>query len=213
MLETARIATFDSNGRRRRASEILEDLGRNWPAERISLGDIEAALGDRGFGLMLLVFTLPALIPIISTIAVIPLALLAGQLMLGMEKPWLPKAILRRSAATADFKRVVEQLLPHLLRAEKVLKPRYLLLASAPAERMIGLVCLLLTLLLPLPWPFGNVMVAVPLVVLALALIERDGLFALGGFVLALASGGFLVGVTWVTLQESLQFGLKYLGM
>jgi hypothetical protein len=56
-------------------------------------------------------------------------------------------------------------------------------------------------------------MVAMPLVVLALALIERDGLFALAGFVLALASGGFLVGVTWVTLQESLQFGLKYLGM
>jgi hypothetical protein len=50
-------------------------------------------------------------------------------------------------------------------------------------------------------------------VVLALALIERDGLFALGGVVLAFASGGFLVAVTWVTLQESLQFGLKYLGM
>jgi hypothetical protein len=175
MLKISPISSYDSNGRRRRASEILEDLGRNWPAERISLGDIEAALGDRGFGLMLLVFTLPALIPIISTIAVIPLALLAGQLMLGMEKPWLPKAILQRSATRADFQRTAEKVLPHLRRAEKVLKPRFLLLVSAPAERFIGLICLLLTLLLPLPWPFGNLMVAVPLVVLALALIGRLG--------------------------------------
>jgi hypothetical protein len=213
MSNTSAITVLAGNGRRRRASEILEDLGRNWPQERISLGDIESALGDRGFGLMLLVFTLPALIPVISAIAVIPLALLAAQLTLGMEKPWLPKAILQRSASKADFQRTVEKVLPYLLRAEKVLKPRYLLLASTHAERVIGLICLLLTLLLPLPWPFGNLMVAAPLIVLALALIERDGLFALAGFVLALASGGFLVGVTWVTLQESLQFGLKYLGM
>jgi hypothetical protein len=213
MSNTSAITVLAGNGRRRRASEILEDLGRNWPQERISLGDIESALGDRGFGLMLLVFTLPALIPVISAIAVIPLALLAAQLTLGMEKPWLPKAILQRSASKADFQRTVEKVLPYLLRAEKVLKPRYLLLASTHAERVIGLICLLLTLLLPLPWPFGNLMVAAPLIVLALALIERDGLFALAGFVLALACGGFLVGVTWVTLQESLQFGLKYLGM
>src|SRR5262245_17094395 len=77
------------NGRRR-ASQILADLARNWPAERVSLGDIEAALGDRGFGIMILVFTLPALIPGIAMVAAIPLAVLAIQLMLGMSRPWLP---------------------------------------------------------------------------------------------------------------------------
>jgi hypothetical protein len=199
--------------RRRRASEILEQLARIWPGDRVSLGDIEAALGDRGFGLMILVFTLPTLIPGIAMLAAIPLALLAIQLMLGVSKPWLPKAILRRSVARADFQRMVDRLVPHFLRAEKVLKPRLNYFATSYAERLIGFACLVLILLLPLPWPFGNLLVAVPLFVLALALIERDGLFALGGIVLATISSGFLIAVTWVTAQESLQLALKYLGM
>jgi hypothetical protein len=204
----------DSGGNgRRRASQILADLAQSWSQERVSLGDIEAALGDRGFGLMILVFTLPALIPGVAMLAAIPLALLAIQLMLGMSKPWLPKAIHQRSAATADFRRIAGRLLPHFERAERVLKPRLNFFATSHAERLIGFVCLVLTLLLPLPWPFGNLMVAVPLFVLALALVERDGLFALGGLVLAAISAGFLIGVTWVTVQESLQFALKYLGM
>src|SRR5262245_12549930 len=99
----------DSAGNgRRRASQILADLARNWPQERVLLGDIEVALGDRGFGLMILVFTLPALIPGIAMLAAIPLALLAIQLMLGMSKPWLPKLLQQRSAAKADFQRVVD---------------------------------------------------------------------------------------------------------
>lgn len=198
---------------RRRASEILEDLARSWPGDRLSLGDIEAALGDRGFGLMILVFTLPTLIPGIAMLAAIPLALLAIQLMVGLSKPWLPKAILQRSVTRADFQRIVGRMMPHLLRAEKVLQPRLNYFATSYAERLIGLVCLVLILLLPLPWPFGNLMLAVPLIMLALALVERDGLFALVGFVLATISGGFLIAVTWVTVQESLQFALKYLGM
>lgn len=198
---------------RRRASDILNDLARTWPGERVSLGDIEAALGDRGFGLMIFVFTLPTLIPGIAMLAAIPLAFLAIQLMLGKSKPWLPRAILQRSAAKADFQRIAGWLMPHLLRAERVLKPRLNYFATSYAERLIGLVCLVLILLLPLPWPFGNLMLAVPLILLALALIERDGLFALAGFVLATISGGFLIGVTWVTARESLQFALKYLGM
>jgi len=200
------------NGRSR-ASEILADLARTWPGERISLADIEAALGDRSFGLMILVFTLPALVPGIAMLAAIPLVLLAIQLMLGMSQPWLPKAILRRSAAKADFQRVVGRLVPYFARAERVLKPRLNFLATAYAERLIGLVCLILTLLLPLPWPFGNLLVAVPLFVLALALVARDGVFALAGLALAVIFGGFLIGVTWVTVQESLQFALEYLGM
>jgi len=204
----------DSAGdRRRRASEILEDLAGSWPGDRLSLGDIEAALGDRGFGLMILVFTLPTLIPGIAMLAAIPLVLLAIQLMVGMNKPWLPKAILQRSVAKADFQSIAGRIMPHLLRAEKVLKPRLNYFATSYAERLIGLVCLVLILLLPLPWPFGNLMLAVPLIMLALALIERDGLFALAGFVLATISAGFLIAVTWVTVQESLQFALKYLGM
>jgi hypothetical protein len=200
------------NGRSR-VSQVLSDLARTWPGERVSLGDIEAALGDRSFGLMILVFTLPALVPGIAMLAAIPLALLAIQLMLGMSQPWLPRAILRRSAAKADFQRVVDHLTPHFARAERVLRPRLNFFATAYAERLIGFACLVLTLLLPLPWPFGNVLVAVPLFVLALALVGRDGLFALGGLVLATISSGFLIGVTWVTVQESLQFALEYLGM
>ena len=42
---------------------------------------------------------------------------------------------------------------------------------------------------------------------MSLALIERDGLFALAGFAVGLRVRRILVGLTWVTLQEGLQFG------
>src|SRR5262245_7521711 len=107
-------STAVTGDNRRRASAILNELARTWPGERVSLGDIEAALGDRGFGLMIFVFTLPTLIPGIAMLAAIPLLLLAIQLMLGMSRPWLPKAIQDRSAAKADFQRIAGWLMPHL---------------------------------------------------------------------------------------------------
>ena len=58
---------------------------------------------------------------------------------------------------------------------------------------MIGVVCTLLALVLILPIPFGNMLPALTIGVLAFSLVQRDGLFALLGYALAAISAGVLV--------------------
>ncbi|MBF0307243.1 MAG: exopolysaccharide biosynthesis protein, partial [Alphaproteobacteria bacterium] len=46
-----------------RTSGILRDLAAGLPGERVTLGEIDAALADRAFGLLMLVFALPNTLP------------------------------------------------------------------------------------------------------------------------------------------------------
>jgi hypothetical protein len=201
------------NGNRRRVSEILAALAHDWPKERLTLGDVEAALGDRGFGLLLFVFALPGIVPGVAALASIPLILLALQLTLGFSKPWLPRLLANRSMARADFARMVDQTLPRLKRFERILRPRYPLFTAPAFERLIGVACLLLALLLPLPIPFTNIPVALPVALMALAVLERDGVYALVGLFAAFLVIGLIVALGWVSVQEVLQWAGKYLGM
>ena len=56
----------------------------------------------------------------------------------------------------------------------------------------IGVVCSLLAAVLILPIPLGNMLPAAAVVVLALSLTQRDGVFSIIGYVLALVSAGVL---------------------
>ncbi|WP_313454729.1 exopolysaccharide biosynthesis protein, partial [Brevundimonas sp.] len=46
----------------RRFSDVLEDLG-DAPGEKLSLEELVAAFGERGFGAMILILSLLALLP------------------------------------------------------------------------------------------------------------------------------------------------------
>lgn len=197
---------------RRRMSGLLRSLASDWPAPRLTLGDLEGALGDRSFGVLLLVFCLPALVPGIATVATVPLVLLGLQLALGHETPWMPGFVRRRSMAKRDFARIVRRVAPLVERLERFMRPRASALVAPAGERLIGAVCALLALLLPVPLPFGNAIVVLPIMVLALGLIERDGQVALAGFFLGVACATLFVVLTWATLRGSLHFASHYIG-
>jgi hypothetical protein len=70
--------------------------------------------------------------------------------------------------------------LPPILQwAERRSHPRWSWIASR--ERLVGLVCLLLSVLLLLPLPLFNTPPAVCVVLLAWGMIQRDGAFVLVG--------------------------------
>lgn len=68
------------------------------------------------------------------------------------------------------------------------------MLVTGLPERLLGLVALALALLLSLPVPMGNLLPGIALAVLSLSIVERDGLVALIGYVLA------ALAVAWVGL-------------
>jgi len=174
------------------------------------VGDLLAALGDRAISALLFVFSVPNVLPTppgVSTVLGAPLLFLSAQLLLG-RKPWLPKIIVRRSVARADFEALLRRVVPWLERAEKLLRPRVSGLALPPMENLVGLACLLLAVILVLPIPLGNIPPALAISLMALGILERDGLWVLAGLATALAS----VLVVWGVVLAIIKAGIYMVG-
>lgn len=163
--------------------------------DRITVGEIIDRFGRRAFGALLFIFSTPNLLPLppgSSTVLGAPLVLLAPQVALGVHAPWLPRFIDDREISGTDLNRFFGRLLPTVERFEKVSRPRISLLFGRVGDRVLGLVCTLLALVLILPIPFGNLLPALTIGVLAFSLVQRDGVFALLGYGLA-ASSAFVL--------------------
>jgi hypothetical protein len=177
----------------RKVSALLARLAREFTGKRISLRDILQAMGDRAFGVLMLILALPnaigiGTIPGLSTVTGVPQIFVAIQMILGLSRPWFPAWGLDRSLAAADFRTMVERSVPYLEKGERLLQPRWPGLVSPLAERVIGVVCLILACVQALPIPFGNQPPAVAVALLSLGIIERDGLFVVIGFAAAMVA-------------------------
>ena len=163
---------------------------------RISVAELMQKFGGRAFGALLFIFGLACLLPWPpggTTIFGFPLVLLSPQLIIGASVPWLPAAIKSHTISTADLKKGLPRVIPWLQRAEAISKPRLVILFGPVGERVIGLLCLILALILILPIPGGNIPPALAVATLSFALIQRDGLIALLGYAMVGASGAVLV--------------------
>jgi hypothetical protein len=189
----------------RRTSALLRDYVAGLTGERVSLGSLRDALGDRGFGLLLFVFSVPNLVPVniplLSAVLGVPLVLLAAQLSYGRHKPWFPDWLTRQSVPRSSFESVMLKSIPYRERAELFLRPRLVQLLSWTGERLVGLFLLVLAVVLTLPIPFGNWLPAFAISIIGLAIVEKDGVAVLIGIVtgeigLAIA-GTVLVGLIY----------------
>jgi len=178
-------------------SQLLIELAADTSRERVSVADLLIALQDRSLAALLLIFALPNVIPVppgTSAVLGAPLLFLAAQLAFGM-RPWLPKVITQRSLTRSHFAALVTRVAPWLARAERLLRPRWGALCRRPADYLVGLVCLVLSLIMFLPIPLGNMLPALAICVMALANLERDGVWVLAGL---LAAGGSIALVSGV---------------
>lgn len=191
---------YEFSAKTHKVSAILDGLAQN-DAERVRLADLVNALGDRVFGVLILIFSLPnavglGAIPGLSTIFGIPQIFVAVQMALGLHRPWLPAWLLEKSIAREDFAKMVDRARPHLLKAERVLRPRWPAMSSYVAERLLGAVFVVLAAVVSLPIPFGNQPPAVAMAIISIGLVERDGLYVtlgLGVAVIAVALAGAVV--------------------
>lgn len=177
----------------------------------IQWSELDQLLGDRSFGFLLLLFALPNSIPLVgipgvSTITGMVLIIIALQMIWGARQLYWPESIKRRSFSGKGFKTLIHRAVPWLAKLERLLKPRWLWLVSPKAERCIGGVCLLLALLLILPIPFGNFFPGFAVVILALGLIEKDGVFIAAGLAMTIISVIALGGLVWTIITGALVF-------
>jgi hypothetical protein len=187
-------------------SEILTQIAGDDTRQRISIGDLLAALHDRAIGALIFAFALPNIIPMppgASSILGAPLLFLTAQLAFG-RSPWLPMAITNRSLDRSHFAAMVRRIAPWLARAERLLRPRLEILTRPPFENVIGGICLFLSIILFLPIPLGNMPPALAICVFALALLERDGIWVLAGLCAATAAIAVVWGVLFALFRSAL---------
>jgi len=170
-------------------SELLAEHAHTVRSERVSFADIADFLGTRSIGAWLLMLALPMVLPVpapgISVLFGVPLMIISTQLALGGRRAWLPAFILRQSMARTDYVALVARMQPAVERFERHVRPRALWLANDWAKIPIGLICLVLAMIITLPIPLGHVAPGTAICLLALGLMERDGVVIGIGFAAA----------------------------
>jgi hypothetical protein len=156
-------------------------------------------LGRRSFGLTFFVMGMVALVPGASTFVGVLLAWPAIQLVLGHDVTALPRVIARRKVGVDRLARVIAILTPRLEWLERLIRPRWPELFRT-TRWMTGLVMLLLGLTMISPVPFGHVLPALVVMLLAVAYVEEDGLALLIGLVAALGSLAITAATVWGTV-------------
>lgn len=175
-------------------SEVLQEVA-DLPSDHITVAELVDRFGGRAMGALLLLFGLLCLLPLPpggTTIFGLPLLLLAPQLVIGRHAPWLPQRIRLRRVPLSDMRGRMPRLIRWLRRVEGVSQPRLVFMFGSVGERLIGVVCTVLAFVLILPIWGGNILPALAVTVLSLALILKDGVLAILGYILVAISGTVL---------------------
>ncbi|WP_434622917.1 exopolysaccharide biosynthesis protein [Azospirillum sp. B2RO_4] len=181
---------------------------------RISLGEIMDALGDRAFGALLLILSIPNVLPVpgLSTATGVPMILLGAQMALGRHGPWLPRRMLAASFDRQSFLGVIRRAKPWAERVERHLRPRMPALAGPAAERLLGLAVVVLAGILSLPIVFGNQPPAFAIALIALGLMESDGAFVTAGLIAGLLSIAIVAAVLLGLGQAAIAVAQQLIG-
>ena len=209
------VETVDKAEGADRLSAILIAIAEAEDKERISVGDLLEALKRRALGALMFIFAVPTALPMppgVSAVLGAPLLFLTLQLMFGMQ-PWLPKLITERSLSRVDFHRVVRTVAPWLARAEGVMRPRLTFLAHRPFVYLLGFASFAMAFILFLPIPLGNMLPSVAICIMALGLLERDGVWILLGLLVAVVSVVIVWGVFWAIIFGSLYVLSNWFGI
>jgi hypothetical protein len=172
----------------RPASDVLEGVVKNNHNDFISFMEIKMALHERSFGLLMLFFALPVCIPALppgmASIPAIPLLVFSIQMLRGMDSPWMPGWLGKKTLKRETLAFIVQKTTPYLKKVEKLLTPRFSFASSAKGEKIIGLFALFFSISILIPLPLSNFLPALGILVMSLGLLSKDGVIIIMGMIL-----------------------------
>ena len=173
-------------------SSVVRRLEEKLGHRGISIGELMQALEGKGHAAILAILALPFCFPVqipgLSTPFGVVLIFTGLRISFG-QAPWLPGWLLVRKISASTTEGLLEGLRKLAVPAEKILHPRLSVLCrNVFLLRMHGLLVAFLAILLalPLPIPFSNLLAAIPILLVALSLLEDDGFFMIAGYLAAI---------------------------
>ena len=177
-------------------SELLAELVAQSRQQPLHYSDLIDRFGRRGFGVLLLLVTLPTFLPLPVGAITGPLCALIGlQMLLLQSQPWLPRRLRQRPLDGERLDLFLHRRGHWLRRLERLAHPSWpVFTRSRPAQAVSGLLIAVNGVLLSLPIPFTNYAFGLLLLLFCLALLERDGRLMLLAWLLGTATiVGFLL--------------------
>lgn len=178
----------------------LQTVRKRTSGGEVRFGDVVETLENKGFGPVLLV---PALIALLPTGAIpgIPSAcglmifLVAVQMALGKKHPWIPARLRDLGLQRDRLVGAIDKAVPVTRRVDRLFKPRLTSLSDAPLSKLFGLLCAVFGLsMIPLELvPFAAAVPALAIVLVAIGLSTRDGIVLLLAGAVFAAAGYLLI--------------------
>ena len=189
-------------------SDRLAQLASDASDDAVTLDWTMAQLQQRAFGPALLILALPCCIPFLyglPQIVALPLMFVSAQMLLGRRVPWLPGKLSARTVSTDGLGTLSRRSGPWLKRIEAVSRPRLSALTHAPMDRLVGLALVLFSASILVPLPGTNTVPGLAVVIVAMGLLQRDGILVLLGAALGTAWVGTLLiaGATLASLLKT----------
>lgn len=197
-----------------RTSDLLIRLATSSAAPEMSVGELLDALKDRAFGVAMLVLAIPVCIPFlygVPQVLSLPMLLIAAQMVAGRHTLWMPENLRARTFARAEFETMARRAKRYLGWGEAIARPRLSFLTGNGPERIFGVFMVIFCLSILTPLPLTNTTPGIAVAIMAIGMIERDGLLVLLGTILGTFWVGMLVFfastlLAWLAHLENLFF-------
>jgi hypothetical protein len=186
------------------ATEILETVVKNTSADKISINDLIVAMDAGGFGLIMLIFSLPMIFPLpppFPSIFSIPPVIFSVQMMFGYRAPKLPKRFGNMSIKRVMLANLVEKSVHYLKKAEKLLRPRLYFLSTGIFERIIGFFTFIFSISVLLPLPLSNFIPGLGVLITAFGLVGKDGVMIMIGILIGSAGIAITTAATFFGVE------------
>jgi hypothetical protein len=172
----------------------------------VKLRDLFELAGERTFGFLFVLLSLPSALPVPAPGYSVPFGILlfflAAQLLIGSKQPWLPEKWLDRDFDRATIQGFLTKGMPWLQRVEIFSRPRLAVICTSRIGRtVLGLAIVLLSISMMIPIPGTNTVPAIGIFAIGFGLLDDDGF---------VASIGLTIGAIGLTLTSLiLRFGYE----
>ena len=189
-------------------TRLLRRLADDGGDAGLTLHEIRDRLDERAYGLLILLLSIPCLVPGlygVPQVVGLIVILLAGQMLVGREEPWLPRWFLNLRCKGSWLKAMADFAETKLGWIDRLSRPRLRRFADGPGEKLAAVFMILATVTIVMP--LTNTIPSIALALLSVGLIQRDGLFVIAGAavatawltILSVVAAGLLMGAEWAT--------------
>ncbi len=187
----------------RKLSDELEHVLKT-DGEALNVETLVARVGDRGFGLLLLVLSLPSALPVPAAGYSVPFGLLllvlAVQMLIGKTRPVFPRRLEKVRISSSFAEKLIAGAAWIFKRLEWVIRPRMKWVGLRLGRVLMGLLVMAMAVLMMIPIPMTNTFPAFVIFLIGIGLTEDDGLFAIGACLVGVLAVALYAALVWAMI-------------